>query len=102
MWGWGWGVVRECICAFVTFLRKPLYVILYEDIFTKLLRMFMTMKTCLKKICSHLKDKMAAMTNCLRIKSIVLKLKILQLASSDLHKIYVARATCLIVILVLF
>ena len=80
--------LRFCINLNISFI--------YGDIFTKFAgNVYGYENLSLKNFSLILKNKMAAIANCLKI----INLEIFQLASSNLHKNYIARKGSLIVIL---
>ena len=84
---------RFCINLNISFI--------YIDIFTKFAgNVYGYENLSLQNFSLIFKNKMAAIANCLKIKG-ALNLEIFQLASSNLHKSYMARKTSLIVILAL-
>ena len=82
---------RFCINLNISFI--------YEDIFTKFAgTVYGYENLSLKNFSLILKNKMATIANCLKIVKVLLNLEIFQLASSNLHKSYMARKASLIVI----
>ena len=94
--------VRACICKSVhssRFFINPNISFIYKDIFTKFAgNVYGHEKLSLQNFSLILKNKMAAIANCLKIID-ALNLKILQLASSNMDKRYMARKASLLVIL---
>ena len=56
------------MCAFVTFLHNPLYIFIYEDIFTKFaVKVYGCESMSVKNFVLILKHKIAPIADCLKI-----------------------------------
>ena len=93
---------RTCVCLCIRSSRFNIslnILFIYKDIFVNFAgNVYGYKNLSLQNFSLILKNKMAAIANCLQNHKVVLTLEIFQLASSNLHKRYMARTTGFIVI----